>query len=57
MDDDEKIILAGIGKFGALTYIALKEIQERDALENGEDKTKLAPEDKEPALHEGFRKK
>ena len=30
MDDEDKIILAGLGTFGALTYIALKEIQERD---------------------------
>ena len=33
MDDEDKIILLGLGTFGALTYIALKELQEREALE------------------------
>jgi hypothetical protein len=43
MDDEDKIILAGLGAFGALAYIAIKEIQERDALEE-ESKSSQASE-------------
>jgi glycerol-3-phosphate dehydrogenase len=43
MDDEDKIILAGLGTFGALAYIAIKEIQERDALEE-ESKSSQASE-------------
>lgn len=46
MDDEDKIILAGLGTFGALAYIAIKEIQERDALEEG-SKSSEASEDLE----------
>ncbi|MDY1591468.1 MAG: hypothetical protein RBS85_04810 [Methanofastidiosum sp.] len=34
MDDEEKILLLGLG---ALAYIAIKEIRERDALEEQEE--------------------
>ena len=43
MDDEDKIILAGLGTFGALAYIAIKEIQERDTLEE-ESKSSQASE-------------
>ena len=36
MDDEDKIVLAGIGALGAVAYIAIKEIQERNELENSE---------------------
>lgn len=39
MDDEDKILLMGIGAFGALAYLAVKEIQEKEALEEqGESK-------------------
>ncbi len=49
MDDEDKIILAGLGTFGALAYIAIKEIQERDTLEE-ESKSSQASE----ALEAGY---
>ena len=33
MDEEDKIVLMGIGAFGALAYLAVKEIQKREALE------------------------
>ncbi|KYC45693.1 MAG: hypothetical protein APG12_01046 [Candidatus Methanofastidiosum methylothiophilum] len=33
MEDEEKILLLGVGAFGALTYVALKKMEERKALE------------------------
>ncbi len=43
MDDEEKILLLGLGAFGALAYIAIKEIQERDALEEQEESKSSQP--------------
>ena len=40
MDDEDKILLAGIGTFGALTYLALKKIKEREELEKREEAKK-----------------
>jgi len=57
MDDEDKIIIAGLGTFGALTYIAIKELEEREALESADDKTKMQIQEKELELNEGFRKK
>ena len=44
MDDEDKIIIAGIGTFGALIYLAVKEIQEREALEE-QDEFKISAQD------------
>jgi hypothetical protein len=57
MDDEDKIILAGLGTFGALTYIAIKELEEREALESAEDEAKIQIQEKELELNEGFSKK
>lgn len=56
MDDEDKIIIAGLGTFGALTYIALKELEEREALESADDKTKMQIQEKELELNERSRK-
>ena len=53
MDDEDKIILAGLGLFGAVAYIAIKELQERNASDDGLDKTKISIKEKEP--DEGFK--
>ncbi len=57
MDDEDKIIIAGLGTFGALAYIAIKELEEREALESADDKAKMQIKEKELELNEGFRKK
>lgn len=55
MDDEDRIILAGIGVFGALTYIAIKKLQEKESLESNEDKSS-SNEEKEQEPQEGFKK-
>jgi len=44
MDDEDKIILAGLGLFGAVAYIAIKELQERDPNNNQNNETKISTE-------------
>ena len=48
MDDEDKIILAGLGLFGAVAYIAIKEVQERDPNNNQNNETKISTEDTGP---------
>ncbi|NMC60724.1 MAG: hypothetical protein GYA51_15270 [Candidatus Methanofastidiosa archaeon] len=55
MDDEDRIILLGLGAFGALSYFALKEIQERNTLDSEEESQLLKK--KELAPNEGFSKK
>ncbi len=50
MDDEDRIILAGLGLFGAVAYIAIKELQERNTLDGDDDKTEM------PIQAEGFKK-
>ena len=45
MDDEDKIILAGLGLFGAVAYIAIKELQERNPSDNQNNETKISTED------------
>ncbi|KYC48286.1 MAG: hypothetical protein AMQ22_01885 [Candidatus Methanofastidiosum methylothiophilum] len=46
MDDEDKILLMGIGALGAVAYLAVKEIQEREALEEqGESKISAQNDD------------
>jgi len=45
MDDEDKIILAGLGLFGAVAYIAIKEVQERNPSDNQNNETKISTED------------
>jgi len=44
MDDEDKIILAGLGLFGAVAYIAIKELQERNPSDNQNNETKISTE-------------
>lgn len=46
MDDEDKILLMGIGALGAVAYLAVKEIQEREALEE-QGETKVSIQDDE----------
>lgn len=46
MDDEDKILLMGIGALGAVAYLAVKEIQEREALEE-KSETKVSIQDDE----------
>jgi len=50
MDDEDRIILAGLGLFGAVAYIAIKELQERNTFDSDGDKTEM------PIQEEGFKK-
>jgi len=45
MDDEDKIILAGLGLFGAVAYIAIKELQERNPSDNQNNETKISTGD------------
>ncbi|HPA49760.1 MAG TPA: hypothetical protein PLO36_06475 [Methanofastidiosum sp.] len=45
MDDEDKIILAGLGLFGAVAYMAIKELQERNPSDNQNNETKISTED------------
>ena len=45
MDDEDKILLMGIGALGAVAYLAVKEIQEREALEEQSENNISAQDD------------
>ncbi|HNZ87475.1 MAG TPA: hypothetical protein PKK55_03015 [Methanofastidiosum sp.] len=45
MDDEDKIILAGLGLFGAVAYMAIKELQERNPSDNQNNETKISTGD------------
>jgi hypothetical protein len=46
MDDEDKILLAGIGTFGALTYLALKKLKEKEDLSEESEPIKKSEDDK-----------
>jgi hypothetical protein len=46
MDDEDRILLAGIGAFGALTYLALKKLKESEESEENKESVKKDQEDK-----------
>jgi len=45
MYDEDKIILAGLGLFGAVAYMAIKELQERNPSDNQNNETKISTGD------------